>query len=429
MEPVIEDSTVPSTEEAPVEAAASPTEAAEPPPSAQQNTEGDSAAVPPGNEAGADADAAREAEPPTSSSPPPSSPPPPPTATVAVEEHAEAAAPSPAPVSSSASTPPLPPVNQPQQPLPAPSTHQRKASGSGTAVPAASTKSRRAAAGPSGTTTTAPRSTSQKAKAAAVASASSSRPSGREVILHASQLGSELMTTGPHLNAHHLTPGEEYAIFRHKNRVAETFKGPVYVAEDVQVACQACGGPLDPITRVPVGKLFFHLHCLKCALCGKDGITEAFQQVGEHAICMACAAKGYSRCVRKEMAAASVPANRATSAARRSARAELQPFGEPCTINRPTLPGAMAPSLSISPVHNERNTGLRSFALMQRQQYYTQNDCNLLQSRPRVMVEATEDDDAAYAERRAPLPSAAVEDGDERAGPAGDTAVALPQLT
>ncbi|CCW69325.1 unnamed protein product [Phytomonas sp. Hart1] len=53
-------------------------------------------------------------------------------------------------------------------------------------------------------------------------------------------------------------------------------------------------------------------------------------------------------------------------------------------LNRAFLQDATAPSLSIAPLHNYRNTGRRSFRLMQRQQYYTQSDMNLIASKELV---------------------------------------------
>eukprot|EP00796_Vickermania_ingenoplastis_P010572 gene10572-7342_t len=189
------------------------------------------------------------------------------------------------------------------------------------------------------------------------------------------------MTTGPQFNAALATPLEEYTRFRRHYKVSPSYRGPIYVAEDVMVPCVACGGPLDPISRVPVGRLFFHPNCVECFLCGLKSLTEPYFQVGDRAVCSNCAEKGYALCVPKEeakqrgMILGSIRGNaydtfrRTDMARRRSARDVL---------NQPTVPGVSAPSLSIGGLHNRRNTTRRTFELLQRQQHYTQNDCNIL---------------------------------------------------
>lgn len=53
------------------------------------------------------------------------------------------------------------------------------------------------------------------------------------------------------------------------------------------------------------------------------------------------------------------------------------------SINLPCLPGCTPASLSIKgSMHTSHNTTPRAIALIHRQQYYTQNDCNLLMHPP-----------------------------------------------
>ncbi|CCW63670.1 unnamed protein product [Phytomonas sp. EM1] len=211
---------------------------------------------------------------------------------------------------------------------------------------------------------------------------------------------------GPVFNAENLSTREEHARFRHRNRVSANYLGPLYVSEDIHVACHACGGPVDPISRVPVGPFFFHLHCVRCVLCARTGVTEPFQAVQGEPVCGACLAKGFAPCVGKEKgrrgerelsgklkrrkAGGSRGGNRKGSgleresaypgATRPTTAAAPSRVGEEAlpVLNRAMMQGATAPSLSIGPLHNRRNTSRRSFMLMQRQQYYTQSDLNLI---------------------------------------------------
>jgi hypothetical protein len=61
----------------------------------------------------------------------------------------------------------------------------------------------------------------------------------------------------------------EHAQFMTRNKVDPTFSGPVFSTETIYVPCGYCGTPVDPVARVPVGRMFFHPHCLRCAICGK----------------------------------------------------------------------------------------------------------------------------------------------------------------
>lgn len=61
----------------------------------------------------------------------------------------------------------------------------------------------------------------------------------------------------------------EHSQFLTRNRVDETYNGPIFSTETIYVPCGYCGTPVDPVARVPVGRMFFHPHCLRCAICGK----------------------------------------------------------------------------------------------------------------------------------------------------------------
>lgn len=208
---------------------------------------------------------------------------------------------------------------------------------------------------------------------------------GRRAIRRSVDLANEGkggLTTGPHLNAAYATPLEEYTKFRRHYKVSPSFTGPIYVAEDVMVACAGCGGPVDPIRRVPVGRLFFHRTCVECFLCGLRSITEPYFQVGDRAVCSNCAEKGDARCVPREeakhrkMVLGAIPGNAYN--AFRTADRQRRMMHPASTLNYPTVPGVSAPSLSVGMLHNRRNTTRRTYELVQRQQHYTQNDCNIL---------------------------------------------------
>lgn len=61
----------------------------------------------------------------------------------------------------------------------------------------------------------------------------------------------------------------EHAQFLTRNRIDPRYSGPVFTTETIYVPCGYCGTPVDPVCRVPVGRMFFHPHCLRCAICNK----------------------------------------------------------------------------------------------------------------------------------------------------------------
>ncbi|GET92022.1 hypothetical protein, conserved [Leishmania tarentolae] len=214
--------------------------------------------------------------------------------------------------------------------------------------------------------------------------------------------GNYIVYTGSGLtvNAQYKTIPEEYAEYRHRNKVNANYRGPLYVVEDVYVPCSSCGGPVDPVSRVPVGSLFFHQGCLRCCLCGcRAGITGLYVEVNRQAVCGECAGRGYMHAVPREkmesrcMAygagrgdnSAAADAHDRRTAKRQQRRMLRLPLtsGDRCsTLNKAIVPGALLPSISTTGVHNHRNTSARSFALMERQQYYTQNDNNMMMMLP-----------------------------------------------
>ncbi|KEG07586.1 hypothetical protein DQ04_09351020 [Trypanosoma grayi] len=192
-------------------------------------------------------------------------------------------------------------------------------------------------------------------------------------------------TLTPLYNANNMTTKEESMAFRLRNGVSPNYMGPVHVVENINVACAQCGAPVDPIARVPAGKLFFHPQCIRCKLCGRNDIVDAyFQVMSDSAICSECAVKGLARCVPREAAAARGIVVGALSGSIDNAikqhdrRHKLQP------INQSTVEGAIPPSLALSPIHNRTNSTSRSMELIQRQQYYTQNDNNVMGMPPPV---------------------------------------------
>ncbi|KAH9588979.1 hypothetical protein LSM04_008385 [Trypanosoma melophagium] len=186
-------------------------------------------------------------------------------------------------------------------------------------------------------------------------------------------------TLTPLYNANNMTTREEFMAFRIRNGVSPNYRGPVHVVENIYVSCAECGAPVDPVTRVPAGKLFFHPQCIRCKLCGKSSLTEAyFQAMYNAAICWECASRGLAPCVPREAAAArgiitgAVYGPVANAIRRHDRERQIQP------INQSTLEGVVAPTLSVPPLHNRRNSTRGTMALIRRQQYYTQNDNNIL---------------------------------------------------
>ncbi|KAG5469194.1 hypothetical protein LSCM4_02592 [Leishmania orientalis] len=214
---------------------------------------------------------------------------------------------------------------------------------------------------------------------------------------------------GLSVNGQYQTIPEEYAEYRKRNQVSLNYHGPVYVVEDVCVPCNACGAPVDPVRRVPVGSLFFHENCVRCYLCERrTGVAGLYLQVDRRAVCSDCAGRGYEQWVPRQEAQSrglvygSIRGGVCAALNARDRDAELQRqrrhrqseqqrftagfLGNAgrasSALNKATVPGALPPSLAISSVHNCRNTSARSFALMERQQYYTQSDNNLIMALP-----------------------------------------------
>ncbi|RNF02163.1 hypothetical protein TraAM80_06551 [Trypanosoma rangeli] len=176
-----------------------------------------------------------------------------------------------------------------------------------------------------------------------------------------------------------MTPGEEYMMFRARNGVSSNYKGPVFAVEDIHVMCAGCGAPVDPITRVPAGKLFFHPQCISCKLCGHVNIADAyFQATSNGAVCSECASKGLAKWVLREGAAARgiVPGAVTGSLGEAVKLYDLKHKLHP--TNHSTVAGAVPPTLVVGCTTDRRSQTQKAFSLIQRQQYYTQNDNNII---------------------------------------------------
>ncbi|AIO01567.1 hypothetical protein LPMP_332760 [Leishmania panamensis] len=262
----------------------------------------------------------------------------------------------------------------------------------------------------SSTITTGPKSTSAPYQPR-LSSSSRSAHSGRQVIADAFKRTEPLLggadgdyssvyfPSGLSMNGQYKTIPEEYAEYRERNNVRCNYRGPVYVVENVCVPCNACGSPVDPVRRVPVGSLFFHETCLHCFLCRRrTGVAGLYLQVDRQAVCSECAARGYGSWVPRHEAQsrgmvygairgdtyAAIEAHdrNVEQKQRRTAGRPITGGGASSTLNKATIPGVLPPSLAIANVHNHRNTSARSFALMKRQQYYTQSDNNMIMALP-----------------------------------------------
>jgi hypothetical protein len=88
--------------------------------------------------------------------------------------------------------------------------------------------------------------------------------------------------------------------FRQRNHVAPSYRGPVYVVEDIYVPCALCRAPVDPVTRIPVGRLYFHPRCLRCSVCDKPAKDQAFAERNGQPVCNECSTRGFAP--RRELA-------------------------------------------------------------------------------------------------------------------------------
>jgi hypothetical protein len=93
--------------------------------------------------------------------------------------------------------------------------------------------------------------------------------------------------------------GAEQEGFNLRNKVAQTYKGPVFVVEDVWVPCSRCRTPVDPVVRIPVGKMWFHPQCLRCVVCEKPSRTQIFHAVHDQPVCVDCVNRGFAKTVPK----------------------------------------------------------------------------------------------------------------------------------
>uniref|UniRef100_A0A7S1MSY5 LIM zinc-binding domain-containing protein n=1 Tax=Neobodo designis TaxID=312471 RepID=A0A7S1MSY5_NEODS len=81
--------------------------------------------------------------------------------------------------------------------------------------------------------------------------------------------------------------------FQRRNHVAPSYRGPVYAVEDIYVPCALCRTPVDPVTRIPVGRLYFHPRCLRCAVCERPATNQAFAEVKGQPVCGDCHHRGF----------------------------------------------------------------------------------------------------------------------------------------
>jgi hypothetical protein len=86
---------------------------------------------------------------------------------------------------------------------------------------------------------------------------------------------------------------EVQSAFRRRNHVSDTYRGPVYVVEDIYVPCALCRAPVDPVSRIPVGRLHFHPRCLRCSLCDKPAKDQAFAERNGQPVCAECDHRGF----------------------------------------------------------------------------------------------------------------------------------------
>jgi hypothetical protein len=193
--------------------------------------------------------------------------------------------------------------------------------------------------------------------------------------------------------------------FRKRNKIAPTFHGPVFVVEDVWVTCGRCQTPVDPVTRIPVGRLFYHPACLRCIICQKPSKGQIFKAQKGHPVCQDCSNVGYkvtNEVLKQERQAlegrqsrTSFNGTRGSSASPNVAAAfSLRSLGTlSATPSRPLAlppvpsPGKRTqspstgsrPGSTLSPV---RGCTERSQQLLDRQTAVYQNDANIILALP-----------------------------------------------
>lgn len=187
-------------------------------------------------------------------------------------------------------------------------------------------------------------------------------------------------------NKYDCNVGPQQERFLARNHVAPTYKGPVFVVEDVWVPCSHCRAPVDPVVRIPVGKLVFHPQCLRCVVCQRPSRTDMFHSVGGQPVCHDCGNRGFDRSVKKTLqqqrialrlqqrsvsrersAAGSVTPRRALSPASPSG----SPSPAPLAIGAPRCNPA-------SPFLDSRAITRRQKELLDRQRAVVEGDRNIL---------------------------------------------------
>ena len=138
--------------------------------------------------------------------------------------------------------------------------------------------------------------------------------------------------------------------FQRRNHVAPSFRGPVFAVEDIYVPCALCRTPVDPVTRVPVGRLYFHPRCLRCSVCERPATNQAFAEVKGQPVCADCSTRGF-----KPRAALGASAFASTDAWNRQAT---------CSV----MNGSRTPASAFTD---------RQLRLQQRQQALFTNDSNV----------------------------------------------------
>lgn len=97
------------------------------------------------------------------------------------------------------------------------------------------------------------------------------------------------VSRGIHATSRSRSCNPEHAQFLTRNKVDPRYSGPVFTTETIYVPCGYCGTPVDPVSRVPVGRMFFHPHCLRCAICNKvQSRTLPFVARQGQPVCQSC---------------------------------------------------------------------------------------------------------------------------------------------
>ena len=176
-------------------------------------------------------------------------------------------------------------------------------------------------------------------------------------------------------NKYTCSAGTEQRAFLSRNKVANSYKGAVFAVEDVWVPCSLCRTPVDPVQRIPVGNMWFHPHCLRCAICQQPSRTNVFHAVEHQPVCADCLTRGFGSTVKRSVSRSPrreltlMPPSRSALMSRGSAASSRAAL---CSRGTDMMGGP------LSVTKDPRATTRRGLELVERQEALARNDGNIL---------------------------------------------------